>query len=262
MKRTVQYQGQKQQSGFSEPVSDALAIEHPLRISLNGKVITLTMQTPGDETDLARGILFAEGMYKHRHVHPEFHVTERSEQGHISSLEVRVPEELIDAAQLNKRNLLSVASCGICGKTELPALHAPQEKANGFPNILLEPDFLQQLYADMKDAQELFHATGGVHGAGIYTSAGERLSVKEDIGRHNAVDKAIGYLLQQERLADAYFLLCSGRISYEIVTKCFIAGIPVLCAVSAPSSLAVDFCKELGVVLLAFCREGRFTRYA
>jgi FdhD protein len=257
--RFLRYQGMKSSRGTREEVFDALAVEHPLKISINDALVTLTMQTPGDEMFLARGILFAEGIYKHRNVHPVFHVEERSDQGYVSAIRAEVDALMIDTSQLNKRNLLSVASCGICGKTELPLL--PKASAR---YRVKEPssDALQAMYDDMRQMQELFAITGGAHGAGVYSAHAERLSVKEDIGRHNAVDKAVGELLQKEQLAEAGYLLCSGRISYEIVAKCFMAGIPVLCAVSAPSTLAVDFCKELGIVLMAFCREGRFTRYA
>jgi len=118
------------------------------------------------------------------------------------------------------------------------------------------------MFADMKERQSAYLTGGGSHGAAIFNAQHELLVLREDIGRHNAVDKAIGALLNAGGLSQGRYMLVSGRVSYEIVVKCFAAGIPNLLAVSAPSSLAVDFCKELGIALYGFCREGRFTEYA
>src|SRR5690606_7098228 len=124
------------------------------------------------------------------------------------------------------------------------------------------PEKIQPLFEQMREKQTLFNQTGGCHGAAIFNGDSELLALREDIGRHNAVDKSIGAILQKGNLSNAAILLVSGRLSYEIVSKCFMAGIPQLAAVSAPSSLAVDFAKELGLELFAFCRDGRATRYA
>jgi FdhD protein len=123
-------------------------------------------------------------------------------------------------------------------------------------------DLIPEMFGRMKDQQQAFLSSGGCHAAAAFNSNGEMLCVREDVGRHNAVDKVVGALLFEGRLPEARFLLVSGRVSYEIIAKTFAAGIPVLAAVSAPSSLAVDFSKELGIALFGFCRENRMTRYS
>lgn len=239
-------------------VRDILCVEHPLSVSVNGKPFTLTMQTPGHETELARGLLFAEGVYRNRSGMPAYVVTARDERSTLSALDVVVPEGEMDTSQINKRNLLSVASCGICGKTEL---ELPQGQLPSSA-VLLDPSRVKEMFGAMAAQQDAFLASGGCHAAAAFDAAGNLMVLREDIGRHNAVDKVVGYLLHEALLSRATYLLVSGRVSYEIVTKCFSAGIPFLLAVSAPSSLAVDFAKELGITLLAFCRESRATVYA
>lgn len=258
MSASRSYTGRRNNLLGEEASEDALAIEHPLRISINQQLFTLTMQTPGEEKALARGLLFAEGVYTSKTEEPDYETIEVSDHGFVSHLNVAVEPSLVKTDGLNKRNLLSVASCGICGRTELPELKPNTGRIAELPSV----GRVDAMYTTMAQHQLLFRLTGGVHAAAAFTGGFELIALSEDIGRHNAVDKVVGKLLQQQALNDAMFLLCSGRVSYEIVTKCFAAGIPVLCAVSAPSSLAVDFCKELGITLMAFCREGRFTRYA
>ncbi len=254
------YEGYLNESGHQRNVSDALAIEHPLSVLIHGEPFMLTMQTPGSEEDLVRGILFSEGVYKSKTIHPEIRILERSELGYVSKVEVILQKDLMDVSQLNKRNLLSVASCGICGRTEL---FQPEAAASGSSSRELpSSQFIHQMMHDLSIQQTDFKETGGCHGAAIANKEGKLLVVREDIGRHNAVDKCIGNLLQKNALHLGHYLLVSGRVSYEIVVKCFTAGVPFLIAVSAPSSLAVDFAKELGVTLLAFTRETRFTRYS
>lgn len=220
----------------------------------------LTMQTPGSEVDLVRGILFTEGVYKNRKEHLHFEVLEEDVNGFISKLNVLVDAASLDTSQINKRNLLSVASCGICGRTELfQTTGVLEEKEN---QMIPSLELIRSMMAELQKLQVDFKETGGTHAASIATSKGELLVVKEDIGRHNAVDKCIGNLLNNQQLELGKYLLVSGRVSYEIVVKCFSAGIPVLIAVSAPSSLAVDFAKELGIRLIAFTRDQRFTQYS
>jgi FdhD protein len=186
-------------------------------------------------------------------------VLERSPEGLISKVNVTVPENLLDKSQINKRNLLSVASCGICGRTELQDFS--QEKIESTASNEESVSF-EKMFEEMRKHQAAFDQSGGCHAAAAFGAEKNMLSVKEDIGRHNAVDKVVGELLNRGELKSARYLLVSGRVSYEIITKCFTAGIPVLAAVSAPSSLSVDFAKELGIALYAFCREDRWTRYA
>lgn len=255
---TRKYNGVKYQDDSSERVDDALTLEHPLSISVNGEPFTLTMQTPGNEADLIRGLLFAEGVYKKRTGDLSLHIEEKSDEGLISKVNVIIDEADIDKSQINKRNLLSVASCGICGKTELTT---PSGSSLQSEKELSSKD-IAVMFDEMSKHQTAFINSGGCHGAAIFDGEKKMLALREDIGRHNAVDKVIGALLRQGNLKEGKYLLISGRTSYEIITKCFTAGIPHLLAVSAPSSLAVDFAKELGIALFGFCRGDRATRYA
>lgn len=258
MQNTRSYEAIKMQAFKREGVSDVLMIEVPLSISINGNAFSVTMQTPGDETDLVRGILFTEGVYKGKTDNPEIHVTSKTDDGFISQVDVLLDESAMDMSQLNKRSLLSVASCGICGKTEIEFPFGKLEP--GTQEVSLE-DILY-MFSGMKKLQTAFNVSGGCHAAAVFDGEKHCLVIREDIGRHNAVDKVIGALLSDGALSKGKFLMVSGRVSYEIITKCFMAGIPFLCAVSAPSSLAVDFAKELGITLIAFCREDRATVYS
>jgi FdhD protein len=257
--KTRQYEAIKQSKGVRTMVQDHLMIEHSLTVLVNNEIFTLTMQTPGDEEALIRGLLFAEGIVKLKEGILDSQVLERSPEGLISKVNVTVPENLLDKSQINKRNLLSVASCGICGRTELQDFS--QEKKESIASNEESVSF-EKMFEEMRKHQTAFDQSGGCHAAAAFGAERNMLSVKEDIGRHNAVDKVVGELLNRGELRSARYLLVSGRVSYEIITKCFTAGIPVLAAVSAPSSLSVDFAKELGIALYAFCREDRWTRYA
>jgi FdhD protein len=253
----VRYQGQKIViPGGEKPVTDALVLEHPLQIVINGEPLSITMQTPGDERDLVRGLLYSEDIFRDKSVDLQM-AFEAGATGVIDRVSLEIPNDILGDGYLNSRQLLSVASCGICGRTEFEGRTGSLERTSSIPF-----EKIPALFEEMKSGQKLFEATGGCHGAAAFNSSGVLLALREDIGRHNAVDKVIGALIHQKQLKDAVILLVSGRVSYEIVSKCFMAGIPMLAAVSAPSTLAVDFAKELGVQLLAFCRDNRLTVYS
>lgn len=244
-----------QQAG-QKAVNDSLVIEHPLQIVINGDPLSITMQTPGDEIDLVRGLLYNEDIYRDPQRDPQVRLISGDSEL-IDRVELTIASTALGDGYRNSRQLLSVASCGICGRTSFSGRSGELTAKKAF-----SADGLPALYHSMREAQVLFEQTGGCHGAAIFDKNGQLLVLREDIGRHNAVDKAIGALLRSQRLPQAAALLVSGRVSYEIVSKCFMAGIPQLAAVSAPSSLAVDFAKELGVGLYAFCRNKRSTQYA
>jgi len=256
----LQYQAKKYQQGHASAVEDILTAEAALRIAINGSVFTITMRTPGNEAALVRGLLYAEDMYRDLEEHPEITVEARNQYGYITAVAVKVDPEKLGKRDLNSRNLLSVSSCGICGNTELVDLHPGQSLADK-PGIL-SSSTVQQMFQQMRAGQNTFEQSGGSHAAAAFTLDGRMLTLQEDIGRHNAVDKVVGQLILDGQLGDAFCIIVSGRISYEIVSKAYVAGIPVLAAVSAPSSLAVDYARELGLTLLAFCRADKFTVYA
>ncbi|MBK7762894.1 MAG: formate dehydrogenase accessory sulfurtransferase FdhD [Bacteroidetes bacterium] len=252
------YQALQVNNHQRKQVTDLITVEEMLGISVNGEPYTITMRTPGDEEALTRGILLTENVYAN-HVHnPVFDIVERNEEGVITKVNVQIPQDELLAGIHEKRNLLSVSSCGMCGKYDVDVSLHGVLKPTAKLNLLLVP----KLFDTMAKHQQLFTKSGGCHAAALFTIEGQFLDCKEDIGRHNAVDKTIGQVLLHHQLSLAEILLVSGRVSYEIVSKAHKAGIPYLCSVSAPSSMAIDYCRQSGITLLAFCRGDKFTVYA
>lgn len=213
------------------------------------------MQSPGNEVELVTGLLSGEGLISREHA-PKIEIIHKVEN-RVSHVNVLLPG--LDMTNVvNKRSLLSAAACGICGTRELEFVEGDliDDKSQSLSSSVLK------MFGEMSRGQASFHESGGSHAAALFTLDGRMLTIKEDVGRHNAVDKVVGDLIIQGKINEAHLLVVSGRISYEIVAKCFKARIPVLAAVSAPSSLAVDFAKELGITVLAFCRKNRFTIYS
>lgn len=243
-------------SGFLSR-EDAIAVEVPLSIAVNGTPFTITMQTPGRESDLARGLLFTEGVITDTREQPKILITGKNPEGHISSVNVSVPPALIAKDFANTRNVISASSCGICGKTSVDDENIPVQNS-----ALLNGELVSKMFEAVAAVQEDFKQAGGTHAAGAFDIEGRLLAVSEDIGRHNAVDKVIGHLLNNQLLPQAKCLTVSGRVSYEIVNKTRAAGIPFLAAVSAPSSLAIEKAQEAGITLMAFCRNNKFTIYS
>ncbi len=237
---------------------DFISIETALRISVNLKPFTVTMQTPGNEIDLARGLLFTEQIFSDIHYQAAINILERDDNGYITSLDVQLPAEYISKDFEGKRNVISGSSCGVCGKTELD-----ENNIQALNNIEpLEASLVQKMFHQIHEEQKDFQKSGGTHAAGAFDQQGNSLTIQEDIGRHNAVDKVIGHLIRNGLLQKAKCITVSGRISYEIVNKIKLAGIPFLAAVSAPSSLAINNAQEAGICLMAFCRNQKLTIYS
>ena len=238
--------------------TDELVIEAPLQININTESYTVVMRTPGNDQDLVLGLLYAEDIYK-KSLSIPYEIIE--EKLNIPSIvNVTIAPSVLGKGYLNKRTLLSVSSCGICGKKQLEDI-----KVNGNTieqKISFSSENLLNMFAPLQQHQETFKKTGGSHAAGIFNHHFKLLTIREDIGRHNAVDKCVGSLLQNQLLKSGMYLLVSGRVSYEIVSKAFLAKIPVIVAVSACSSMAVDFAKEFGICLIGFTRENKMTVYA
>ena len=247
-------------AGEPHETSETLTGEGALQIKVNGRAYTVTMRTPGEDVTLAAGLLFTEGVIKSREDILDISGESSTAADHAFVIDIRVKEEALAGKNLFNRSIASSASCGVCGKTELCDLHIPEPPLARFEK--LDIDLIPGLLQRMRAAQSTFEKTGGSHAAAIFTIDGRLLTVKEDIGRHNAVDKAIGDLFLENLLHHASILFISGRISYEIVAKCGQASVPFLLAVSAPSSLAVDFCLRKGITLIGFCRDNRATVYA
>jgi FdhD protein len=256
--QTSNYEGLQITNGDKQKVQDALVIEAALQININTEPYTVVMRTPGDDFELIRGLLYAEDIYKEKE-NLTLEVVEKRENG-FSIINIQIPKKSLGKGYLNKRTLLSVSSCGICGKQKLDDILFTGEKI--IQNTSFDIRKLKEMFAAMKLKQETFEASGGSHAAAIFNKNYKLISVKEDIGRHNAVDKVVGELLNSNKLQESFCMLVSGRVSYEIISKAFIAKIPIVVAVSACSTLAVDFAKEFGICLIGFSRGNKATIYA
>ena len=256
--QSINYEAIKVSKKSQKKFIDAVVTEAPLQININDEPYTVVMRTPGDDEYLIRGLLFAEDIY--RNSDPLSFKNIDTTKNHFSTIQVTIPKDKLGKGYMNKRTLLSVSSCGICGKQSLDHIKVVGEKLTDSLNI--DIDTVEQMFNKMKSHQEVFKKTGASHAASIFDSNHNLLSIKEDIGRHNAVDKAIGNLLETNSLKQSKYLLVSGRVSYEIVTKAFIAKIPTIIAVSGCSSLAIDFSKEFRINLIGFSRNSKLTIYS
>ena len=251
---------------------DALALEEPLEIRLgfteNGKAthksISITMRTPGEDFELAAGFLFTEGIVKSAdQINKIQHCGVAGKDSNMRNT-VRVDlrsDVTIDFKRL-ERHFYTSSSCGVCGKTSIEALQTGICQLKKSNKILFAPETIHRLPETLRRAQNVFDRTGGLHAAALFTTAGEMESLREDVGRHNAVDKLVGsqFLSGKTRVADK-LMMVSGRASFELVQKALMAGVPILAAVGAPSSLAVELAREYGMTLLGFVRDNRFNIY-
>lgn len=257
---TRKYEGKKFDTQDTQKVLDALTVEEALQININNSPFTVSMRTPGDDLSLVRGLLHAEGVITDTSFTPDISIKKENDNGVVTVVNVNIPEDKLGYGYSNSRSLLSVSSCGVCGKTELEDLHFLGKTIDDREKI--DISIIHTLFERMNTQQENFKKSGGSHAAAAFNISGDFLCSMEDIGRHNAVDKVVGKMLNDNLIKKAKILTVSGRISYEIIIKCFKAQIPFLAAVSAPSSLSVDYAKELGITLFAFCRDQRATCYA
>lgn len=255
--RSIRHDG-----GCGRRAIETLAVEAPLQIKVNGESFTTTMRTPGDDEALARGLLYTEDIVPSVEAKMDFEVLRDHESDLISGVDVVVDEGDVAKPVAGKRSLLSSSSCGVCGTREpedLAVFGPPLPTLEDQPfDLALIPKMLAHMAAN----QLVFDRSGGVHAAAAFSIGGHPLVVREDIGRHNAVDKVVGHLLVEGSLESAGVILVSGRVSYEIVYKTYRARIPVLLAVSAPSSMAVETGERLGMTVIAFCRGERATVYS
>jgi FdhD protein len=243
-------------------VRDDLAREEPLEIRVRGQSVAVTMRTPGHDDELAAGFLLTEGLIKKRRDVTEVAYCRQGEAAdYENTLNVFLsPAVEVDFERLT-RHVFASSSCGLCGKASIEAVH--QHFAPVKSRMKLSMKRILQLPEQLRAAQKTFAKTGGVHAAAIFDAKGKLVVLREDVGRHNAVDKVIGYGFLNALLPfKAHVLLVSGRASFEIMQKSLAAQIPVVCAVSAPSSLAVEFARESGQTLVGFLREEKMNVYA
>lgn len=247
------------------PELDLIAREEPLEIRVNGVALAVVMRTPGNDEELVRGFLLSERIIQA--------VTDIADLRHCDNVDtpqaednvmlVRLaPSVDIDLAAL-RRNLYASSSCGVCGKASIEvALALPGFDARRSLDVHVSVDVLAVLPERLRAEQRVFARTGGLHGVGLFAPNGQLLVVREDVGRHNAVDKVIGWAATHEVPFDRCVLMISGRVSFEIVQKALALAIPIIAAVSAPTSLAVDLAREAGMTLVGFVRDGRLCVYA
>lgn len=243
----------------AESADDELAHEEPLEIRVRGRAVSVTMRTPGHDDELAAGFLATEGMIRRREDVLRIEPCGRNEDGNLVNVQL-APDVGVDFEKLT-RHVFGSSSCGLCGKATIDAIRGQFPPITS--DLVVDASTLLALPDKMRQAQSTFDRTGGLHAAAIFSSAGELIVLREDVGRHNALDKVIGYGLLNGLLPyDNHILLVSGRTSFEIIQKALAARVPVIAAVSAPSSLAADFAKESGQTLVGFLRGERMNVYA
>jgi FdhD protein len=238
---------------------DELAPEEPLEVRVRGRAVSVTMRTPGHDADLAAGFLLAEGIINAARDVLRIEPCGRTEDGNLLNA-VLAPDVHVDFERLT-RHVFASSSCGLCGKATIESVRStfPAVKSS----VTVDADVLVGLPDVMRRAQSSFDRTGGVHAAALFDAAGSLIVLREDVGRHNAVDKVLGHALLKELLPlERHVLLVSGRSSFEIMQKALAGRVPVVAAVSAPSSLAVEFARESGQTLVGFLRQGRMNVYS
>ena len=248
--------------GVATARPDTLAVEEPLEIRVNGSSLSVTMRTPGDDFELAAGFLVSEGVIgapddvvgirycDEGRPDPTYNVLDVTLAPHVTLPDLT-------------RNFYVSSSCGVCGKDSLDAVRTATRWSVADDPLRVPAGLLAVLPDRLREGQAIFERTGGLHAAALFTADGDMLCVREDVGRHNAVDKVVGWALTEGRLPlSGCVLQVSGRTSFELVQKAWMAGVPLLSAVSAPSTLAVDLAREAGMTLVGFVRNGGMNVYA
>jgi FdhD protein len=229
---------------------DVVAVEEPLEIRIGGRPVAVTMRTPGHDEELALGFCVSEGLRP----------TGARPPDDLAANTVEVDAQAFDASRL-QRSFYTSSSCGVCGKGALEAIAVEAPRVEGA--LRVPATLVASLPDRLRDAQAAFAATGGLHATGLFDQDGDLLCLREDVGRHNAMDKVIGWAFRERRLPLASSMLCvSGRLSFELVQKAAVAGCPLVAAVGAPSSLAVELGRDRGVTLCGFVRDGRLNVYS
>jgi len=268
----VSFPVKKVRSGSVANTNDDLAAEEPLEIRLSyrsneeesNQTISVTMRTPGNDFELAAGFLFGEGIISsHDDIESMAYCTKTGEEQHYNKVNVRLsPWVKFDPATL-KRNFYMSSSCGVCGKASIDSLQVRGCKKIDGNHLRVKESIIVALPGAIRKAQAVFERTGGLHASGLFESSGKLLILREDVGRHNALDKLIGsQLLANKMPLSDYLLLVSGRTSFEIVQKALVGGIPMVVGVGAPSSLAVELATEFDMTLIGFAKSDGFNVYS
>jgi FdhD protein len=245
---------------------DTLAGEEPLEIRVDGTSLAVTMRTPGADFDLAAGFLVSEGVVSEKdELVAMRYCAGKGDDGvnQFNVLDLTLAPSVAPPDESVARAFFTTSSCGLCGKASIDAVRTRSRFDVHDDPLKVSSTLLASLPKQLRHAQQVFEKTGGLHAAGLFDANGELLVVREDVGRHNAVDKVVGWALREDRLPlRETILLVSGRASFELVQKAAMAGVPMLCAVSAPSSLAADLADEIGITLVGFLRDPSMVVYA
>jgi len=252
--------------GVADSRPDTLAAEEPLEIRVAGRPLTVTMRTPGDDFDLARGFLVSEGVVSADSDIAAIRYCAGATADGVNTynvLDVLLDDGVAAPDPSLERNFYTTSSCGLCGKASLEAVRTISKWSVDRDPLRLTAETIATLPEKLRAAQRVFDRTGGLHAAALFDADGDLLCVREDVGRHNAVDKVIGWAFGAGRLPlTGTTLMVSGRASFELVQKAVMAGVPALAAVSAPSSLAVDLAREMGLTLIGFLRGSSMNIYS
>jgi len=249
-----------------ESVMDSLAVEEPMELQLlfekNGATtnqsVSVTMRTPGQDEELAAGFLFTEGILQHPDQIDQINL----EGAGINTILIRLSKGASPILSKADRNFYTTSSCGVCGKSSIDAIKTVSAFSNLVDSLQVKSEVLRKLPESLLQQQAVFNSTGGLHASALFHPEGEFITLREDVGRHNALDKLIGNAFLQNNLPlSNHILLLSGRASFELVQKAAMAGIRVIAAIGAPSSLAVSLAEDEGITLLGFLREDRFNIY-
>jgi FdhD protein len=244
---------------------DTLAVEEPLEIRVDGSALAVTMRTPGADFELAQGFLLTEGVVRARDQIAGIRYCAGAVDGEntYNVLDVVVRDPATAALEAARRTQYTTSSCGVCGKASLDAVVTTTNHDPSDDPVVFSASMVASLPERLRAAQKVFDSTGGLHAAGLFDPSGRTLVVREDVGRHNAVDKVVGWALENDLVPLRGVALCvSGRVSFELTQKATMAGIPVMVAVSAPSSLAVDLAERSGVTIAGFVRGDTMNVYA
>ncbi|REJ77561.1 MAG: formate dehydrogenase accessory sulfurtransferase FdhD [Acidobacteria bacterium] len=260
----------KVSKGNETETTDALAVEEPLEIRIGfqdgdvrrTRAVSITMRTPGDDFELASGFLFTEGIITSPDQIKDIkHCGPKDTEGETNTVRLDLIDDLeIDLKSL-ERHFYTTSSCGVCGKSSIEALYTGAKRLSS-NSFLLDGRLINSLPKKLRENQEVFERTGGLHASALFVSTGDLVEIREDVGRHNALDKAIGArFLKGQTVLDEMVLVVSGRASFELVQKALMASIPIMLAVGPPSTLAVELAEEFGMTLVGFVRDGGYNVY-
>ena len=246
-------------AGEVREAADEVAEEEPLEIRVRGRAVSVTMRTPGHDGELAVGFLLSEGLIRQADDVTKIEPCDRNEEGNLLNVQL-APAVPVDFEKLT-RHVFASSSCGLCGKATIEAVRGTFAAVTS--NVSIDAELLVKLPELMRQEQSTFERTGGLHAAALFDESGKLIVLREDVGRHNAVDKVLGFALLKGLLPlERHVLVVSGRSSFEIMQKALAARVPIVAAVSAPSSLAVQFARESGQTLIGFVRQRRMNVYS